>query len=166
MLECIAVAYQTRCDPNEPSVSAEVVCDCSSSRLLSSSTENQNRRDDRGRVVCSAQVKPGRPSPSCPSHCSDFLLRSAMNRSSIGRSGCQYHEYCLEHCMGLVVTLQYNGTRDLRGCMIMQSTTWPWRVEVYCCRQSNALQSKRTWRVGESRLRFRLLIFATAAIEY
>ena len=76
-----------------------------------------------------------------------------MNRSSIVRSGYQYNEYCLEHCMGLVVTLQYNGTRDLRGCMIMQSTTWPWRVGVTCCLQSNALQSKRTWRIRESCLR-------------
>ena len=76
-----------------------------------------------------------------------------MNRSSIGRSGCQYHEYCVEHCMGLVVTLQHKGKLDLCGCMIMQSTTWPWRVEVYCCLQSNALRSKRTWRVGGSCLR-------------
>ncbi len=39
-----------------------------------------------------------------------------------------------EHCMGLVVTLQHDGTRGLRGCMIMQSTTWPWRTGVDGCR--------------------------------
>jgi len=37
--------------------------------------------------------------------------------------------------MGLVVALQHNSERGLRGCMIMQSTTWPWRAGVSCCRQ-------------------------------
>jgi len=54
--------------------------------------------------------------------------------------------------MGLAVALQHNSKRDLRGCMIMQSTTWPWRAGVYCCRQSNVLQSKRTLGVRESYL--------------
>ncbi len=55
--------------------------------------------------------------------------------------------------MGLVVRLQHNRTRDLRGCMIMQSTTWPWRAGVSGCRPSNALRRDRTWRVRESCLR-------------
>ena len=38
----------------------------------------------------------------------------------------------IAHCMGLVVALQHNDMQGLRGCMIMQSTTWPWRVEVNC----------------------------------
>jgi len=63
--------------------------------------------------------------------------------------------------MGLVVTLQHNGTRDLRGCMIVQSTTWPWRAGVTGCRQSNALQSKRTWRIRESCLRLVLELLDT-----
>jgi len=41
--------------------------------------------------------------------------------------------------MGLVVTLQHNGTRGLRGCMLMQSTTWPASLRVHRCRRSNAL---------------------------
>lgn len=41
--------------------------------------------------------------------------------------------------MGLAVALQHNSKRDLRGCIIMQSTTWPWRAGVFCCHQSNAL---------------------------
>ena len=45
--------------------------------------------------------------------------------------------------MGLAVALQHNSKRDLRGCMIMQSTTWPWRAGVYCCRQSNVLRRYR-----------------------
>ena len=63
--------------------------------------------------------------------------------------------------MGLAVALQHNGTRDLRGCMTMQSTTWPWRVGVTGCRQSNALQSKRTWRIRESCLRLVLELLNT-----
>jgi len=55
--------------------------------------------------------------------------------------------------MGVVVTLQHNGKRDLCGCMIMQSTTWPWRAGVSGCRQSNVLRSKRTLGVRESCLR-------------
>jgi len=54
---------------------------------------------------------------------------------------------------GFIVTLRHNGMRDLRGCMIMQSTTWPWRIGVYCCRLPNVLQSKRTWRIPESSMR-------------
>ena len=45
--------------------------------------------------------------------------------------------------MSFVVTLQHDGTRDLRGCMIMQSTAWPWRVGASGCSQSNALRRKR-----------------------
>ena len=90
-----------------------------------------------------------------------------MNRSSIGRSGCQYHEYCLQHCMGLIVWLQHNGTRDLRGCMIMQSTTWPRSAGVFSCRQSNARRSKRTWSIRESCLRLvpELLVTVCDAIS-
>jgi len=55
--------------------------------------------------------------------------------------------------MGLAVALQHNGEQDLRGCMIMQSTTWPWRVGVTGCRQSKALRLDRTWRIRESCLR-------------
>ena len=55
--------------------------------------------------------------------------------------------------MGLAVALQHNSKRDLRGRMIMQSTTWPWRAGVSGCRQSNVLRSKRTLGVRESCLR-------------
>ncbi len=51
--------------------------------------------------------------------------------------------------MGSVVTLQHDGTRGLSGGMIMQFTTWPWRVGVNGCRVSNALRSKQIWRIGE-----------------
>jgi len=54
--------------------------------------------------------------------------------------------------MGLAVALQHNSKRDLRGCMIMQSTTWPWRAGVSGCRLSNVLRSKRTLGVRESYL--------------
>jgi len=63
--------------------------------------------------------------------------------------------------MGLFVTLQHNGEQDLRGCMIMQSTTWPWRAGVSGCRLSNLLQSKRTWRIRESCLRLVSELFVT-----
>ena len=49
----------------------------------------------------------------------------------------------------LVVALQHNDTLDLRGCMIMQSTTWPWRTEVKCCLHQSPLLLKRTWRIGK-----------------
>ena len=68
---------------------------------------------------------------------------SALNRSCIGRSGCQYYEHCLGHCMSPAVILQHNGTQELRGCMSMQSTTWPWRAGVSGCRQSNVLRVYR-----------------------
>ena len=45
--------------------------------------------------------------------------------------------------MGLAVALQHNSKRDLRGCMILQSTTWPWRAGVSGCRQSNVLRRYR-----------------------
>jgi len=34
--------------------------------------------------------------------------------------------------MGLVVAMQRNDTLALLGCMIMQSTIWPWLNEVNC----------------------------------
>ena len=71
----MTVAYQTLCGPNEPGVLGKLSaigsgtaryslrrhfgfdCDCCSSRLLSSSTENQNDRIQRVRAVYSTHVK-------------------------------------------------------------------------------------------------------------
>ena len=63
--------------------------------------------------------------------------------------------------MGLIASLQHNGTRGLRGCMTMQSTTWPWPAGVSGYRQSNELDSKRTWRIRESSLRFVSVLLVT-----
>ena len=52
--------------------------------------------------------------------------------------------------MGCVVTLQHNGTRGLRGCMIMQSPTLPWRAGVVYSVE-----------VTFSRLKRRFLYYAT-----
>ena len=42
-----------------------------------------------------------------------------------------------------------NQTRGLRGCMIMQSTTWPCRIEANGCPHKTPLLLKRTWRIGK-----------------
>ena len=52
--------------------------------------------------------------------------------------------------MGLVVVLQHNEKKGRRGCITMQSITWPWRSEVNSFPQSDSLQSSRTWRIGKA----------------